>query len=267
MLREDGPGGGSLDQVEAEDVCGRVAEILVNRGDITEECEQGQRRTRLVRPNPLEGFRHEGKVARIPGQDRFIDLHVRGTRLDERSDLLSDRGREIERERLFRSIVLVEGERGEGHGSGQDRFHGNLGVRLSKLPIVGEHRRLPSDRSPDDRLAVVRVRVEVAHQSVRLDGNEFSREVALAVVPGDLPVRDEIDADLILLTKDLSDRISLDGLELGFDDLASIEACDPPSQGLFFGGLSDPWVGPNDGRAHHTTILLRSGRSPMLRMG
>ena len=91
--------------------------------------------------------------------------------------------------------------------------------------------------------------------------------MALAVVPGDLPVRDEIDADLILFAKDLPDRISLDGLKLGFADLASIEACDPPSEGLLFGGLADPRVGPNDGRVHHTTILLRSGRSPMLRMG
>src|SRR5947209_20186779 len=187
--------------------------------------------------------------------------------MDERFDLLSDRRREIERERLFRSIVLVEGERGEGDGSGQDRFHRSLGVRWSKLPIVGEARRLPSDRSMDARLPLVCVRVEVTHQSVRLDGREFSREMALAVVPGDLPVRDEIDADLVLFAKDLSDRISLDSLELGFDDLASIEARDPPSQGLLFGGLSDPWIGPNDGRVHHTTILLQSGRSPMLRMG
>src|SRR6266571_9262277 len=193
----------------------------------------------------------------MPGQDRFIDLHVRGTRMDERSDLLSDRRREIECERLFRSIVLVEGERGEGHGSGQDRFHRNLGVRLSKLPFVGEHRRLPSDRSVDDRLPIVRVRVEVAHQSVRLDGSEFSREMALAVIPGDLPVRDEIDADLVLLTKDLPDRISLDGLELGLADFASIEPSDSPSEGLLLGGLSNPWVSPNDGRVHHSTILLR----------
>src|SRR5438309_5202224 len=158
----------------------------------------------------------------MAGEDRLIDLDVRRTCLDERTHFFPDCRCEIESERLLGPIVYVQRQRGESHGPSQDRLHGSLRVRLSELPFVHEYGLLPPNRSADDRLSIVRVRVEVPHKPVDLDGREFPREVALAVVPGDLPIRDEVDADLILLTKDVPNRISLDDLEVCLTDFASV---------------------------------------------
>src|SRR5207249_7744982 len=80
------------------------------------------------------------------------------------------------------------------------------------IPTTRSHTRSLHDALPiwsvsahgtaDDGLTIVRVRVEITNEPVDLDGRQFARDVTLAIVPGNLAVRDQIDADLVLLLED-----------------------------------------------------------------
>ena len=182
-------------------------------------------------------------------QDRLVELDLGGSAADQTRDLLPERAREVERERLLRTIVLVIRKGREREGTGQDGFHGRLRVRLGELPFVPEDGLFPGDRSAHDRLTVVRVRVEVPNESADLDGRELSRDVALTVVPRNLAVGDRVDPGLVLLAQDRLDDLPFRGSQLGRVDLPFVETGNRTAKGLLLRPFANPRVTANDRRS------------------
>src|SRR5713226_1016748 len=199
----------------------------------------------------------------MAGEDRLIDLDMRRSRGDQSFHLLSEGRREIDGERLSRLIVLVLRERGEGHWSGEDRLNGCLRVRLGELPFVHEEGPLSNDGSADDGLAVVRIRVEIADEPVDLDRGEFPGDMALAIVPGDLTIRDEIDARVALFPADRLHRLALDRPKFFLRDFSPIEAPDRSAKSLIRGGVPDPRIRTDDRRQHHLELSWAISRFTM----
>src|SRR5207245_8980082 len=157
-----------------------------NRRDVAEVREEREPGGAFAAPNPFEALDRDREVFRMTRQDRLVELDLGGSPADQTRDLLPEGGREVERERLLRTIGLVIRKGREREGTGQDGFHGRLRVRLGELPFVPADRLFPGDRSAHDRLTVIRVRVEIPNESANLDERELPREHTLHVLPGTL---------------------------------------------------------------------------------
>src|SRR2546428_6472109 len=134
----------------------------------------------------------------MPGKNRLVHLDVCRARPDQSGGLLPQGVREVEGQPLLVAVVLIKRERCEGERPREDRFHGCLRIRPCELPFARVDGLLPCDWPSDHGLTIVCVLVEIPREAVDLDGRESTRDVALAVVPCDLAIRDVVDSTLAL---------------------------------------------------------------------
>ena len=94
-------------------------------------------------------------------------------------------------------------------------------------------------------------RDEIPDEAVHLDPGEMAGEVALAVIPRDLPVRREGDPRRALFLDDLPHDGSLDLPQLFLGEDPFVELRDRTAERLLLGGVPDSRVAADDGCGYH----------------
>src|SRR3972149_7891862 len=232
-LRDRNPVRSALDEVEPEVVDGEGCEVLQDWRDVAEVDEQGERRAALLRCEDFDASPHEAHVLRRPGDRGLVDLDLGRPRTAERAALACERVRNLTREAVHLMAVGLR-ERRERVGTREDGLHRPGCNRRGVPPLVDDDWLSPLNRSGHDRLAVVRVRVEVPHRTGHFEAFEAPRERALAFVPGDLTVRRQRDARPDLFANHVGRNGPLDFPELRFGNLALLESRDCTTEALLF---------------------------------
>ena len=186
---------------------------------------------------------------------RVVHLNDRRARLGQRLHFVSQLLCQRQRQLLPAAVVLIEGQRGQGVGAGDDRFDG-LGAVLGCEPVVPDEDRLaPGDRAGHLRPSIVSIRIKVTFEATDFHAAEAPHDISLVIVPADLPVRNDVEPSLDLLADDLDRNLILDPGQLLARYLPAVASVDRLAKTRRAWTVRDLGVVADDGCLHGSVLL------------